>query len=143
MGIASVTFARGRRYYGALRTILLLSLLLLPSPASADERPRALVPLYVSFAGAQAYDVYSTRAILRAGGYEANPLMGGLVEHPIAFAGVKAGLSVAGIYAGEKLWKTGHRRAAVWYLVGLNAGMIAIDLSNRSVLAQQASRQKR
>ena len=123
-----------------MRTFLLSLALLLPSPASADERPRALVPLYVSFAGAQAYDVYSTRAILKAGGYEANPIMGGLVEHPVAFAGVKAGLTVAAIYAGEKLWKTGHRRAAVWYLVGLNAGMLAIDLSNRSVARALSTR---
>src|SRR5258705_4352047 len=52
-------------------------------------RPSALPAMYVSLAGLQAYDCYSTARRHRVGAIEANPLVGGLVGQPAAFWAVK------------------------------------------------------
>jgi hypothetical protein len=56
------------------------------SRASLEERPGALVPLYVSFGvSAGARHVHSTRALAR-GAVEANPVMKGIAEQRIGHA---------------------------------------------------------
>lgn len=90
--------------------------------APTARRPRALVPLYVSFASLQGLDAHSTTRALDRGAEETNPLMRSLAEHPVGLLAVKAGATTVVIYAGEKMWKR-NRVAAVVFMVAANSAM--------------------
>ena len=90
--------------------------------APTARRPRALVPLYVSFASLQGLDAHSTARALDRGAQETNPLMRSLAEHPVGLLAVKAGATTVVIYAGEKMWKR-NRVAAVVFMVAANSAM--------------------
>jgi hypothetical protein len=99
---------------------------------SAQTRPASLIPLYVSFAAVQGLDFHSTYHGIERGGREANPLLGGVVGSPAAFAAVKAGATVGTIYLAEKLWKR-NRKAAIITMIGANIAYGAIASHNYSV----------
>ena len=98
----------------------------------ASHRPAALVPLYVSFASLQAFDIDSTRKALNRGGLEANPIMRGVVGSPAAFIALKAAMTGATIASNETLWKR-NRAAAVLMMVAMNGAYAAVVAHNYSV----------
>lgn len=80
----------------------------------------ALKSLYASTAIMQGLDVHSTMAVLKHGGGEANPLMGGLVKNKAAFIGVKAAVAAGTIMAARQIGKR-NRVAAIVTLVAINS----------------------
>ena len=97
-------------------------------------RPSALPAMYVSLAGLQAYDGYSTIRGVRNGATEANPLVGGLASQPAAFWTVKALSTVTTIYFAEQLWRQHKRGQAIMTMVVANAVMCAVAAHNMSVI---------
>jgi hypothetical protein len=92
--------------------------------------PALHTTLAASFAGLQALDVATTlRGIGQGRASEANPLMGGLVRHPAALVGVKAGLTAATILSMRGFSKA-HPKAAVFTMLALNAGSALVVRSN-------------
>jgi hypothetical protein len=108
------------------------------SPAASvtsapQQRPRLLVPMYVSFAVLQGLDYSSTTGALRSGaGREANPLMRPIVGNRPAFIAVKAATTVGTIWAAEKLWKK-NRAATVVLMAVMNGAIGAVVAHNMSV----------
>ena len=99
---------------------------------TAERRPGALIPLYVSLVALQGLDVYSTKSALDAGtGREANPAMRGVVHHGPMFVAVKAGATAGVIWASEKMWRK-NRKAAVIFASLVNAAMAGIVANNYS-----------
>ena len=96
----------------------------------APERPPALVPLYVSFAGLQALDIQSTyRALHTPGARESNPLARTMIGSPTALTAFKVATTASFLLATEKMWKK-HRVAAVAFAAAGNAAMAAIVAHN-------------
>jgi hypothetical protein len=95
-----------------------------------EDRPRPLVPLYVSFAALQALDLHSTRAALDRGYAEANPVMAPFVRHRGAALAFKVATTGVTIFAVERLWRREHRTAAVITMIAANAGYAFIVSQN-------------
>ena len=103
---------------------------------SAAHRPASLPILYASGVALQAYDAYSTFAVLKRGGVEANPLMKG-ATHPAVFLAIKGATSALTIAVAERMWrKQGRRKAAVTLLVVTNGVLAIVAAHNASVLRQ-------
>ena len=101
---------------------------------AARRRPLALPSLYAGSVFLQSYDAYSTLSALRNGGTEANPLMKGITKSPVAFIGLKAGVTVMSIMAAERMWKDNNRVGAVLTMVATNGFMAAVAAHNTAVL---------
>jgi len=101
---------------------------------AARRRPLALPSLYAGSVFLQSYDAYSTLSALRKGGTEANPLMKGITKSPVAFIGLKAGVTVMSIMAAERMWKDNNRVGAVLTMVATNGFMAAVAAHNTAVL---------
>jgi uncharacterized protein DUF5658 len=101
---------------------------------AASRRPLALPGLYAGSAFLQGYDAYSTLTALKHGGVEANPLMKGITKSPIAFIGLKAGVTTMSIMAAERMWKDNNRLGAVLTMVASNGFMAVVAAHNASVL---------
>ena len=95
----------------------------------SPRRPRALVPLYLSFGTLQILDTHSTSRALAAGGSEANPLLKGIVENEVGLLAVKAAGTAGVIYASEKLWKK-NKAAAIVFMVAANSAMAWVVQNN-------------
>ena len=95
------------------------------------ERPAALVPLYVTFAGLQALDVHSTKTAVDAGAHEANPMVRGALGNPAALFLLKSGTAVGVVFLTEKLWHH-NRTAAVLTMVLLNSAYATVAAHNYS-----------
>lgn len=112
----------------------------LPAPrpgiaASARQqlaRPRALVPLYVSFAALQGMDAFTTVQALGRGAVEANPLLGGVAGNRGALFAVKASTTAGTIWLSERLWRK-NRVAAIALMAALNGTYAVIVAHNRRV----------
>ena len=104
------------------------------APRIAPRRPLVLPSLYAGSAFLQGYDAYSTLAALKNGGTEANPLMKGITKSPVAFIGLKAGVTMMSIMAAERLWKDNNRLGAVLTMVASNGFMAAVAAHNAAVL---------
>jgi hypothetical protein len=98
------------------------------------RRPLALPSLYAGSVFLQSYDAYSTLSALRNGGTEANPLMTGITKSPVAFIGLKAGVTMMSIMAAERMWKDNNRVRAVLTMVATNGFMAAVAAHNTAVL---------
>jgi hypothetical protein len=94
-----------------------------------QRRPRAMLPLYSSYATLQVLDAHSTTRALDRGAAEANPLMRGVAGRPGGMLAVKAAGTAGVIYAGEKLWKR-NRTAAVIFMVAANSAMALVVQHN-------------
>jgi len=103
-----------------------------PAPV-ATQRPKALVPLYLSFAGLQVVDVHSTWRATNAGAVEVNPLLKGPGEGPIGLLAVKAAGTAALVGVTEHLYKR-NRTAAVLLMVASNAAMTCVVQHNYRVV---------
>lgn len=101
---------------------------------AARRRPLALPSLYAGSVFLQSYDAYSTLSALRNGGTEANPLMQGITKSPVAFIGLKAGVTMMSIMAAERMWKDNNRVRAVLTMVATNGFMAAVAAHNTAVL---------
>ncbi len=102
----------------------------------ALSRPAALPALYVSLAGLQAYDVFSTRQALSSGAREVNPMMSGVVGNPAAFWAVKATVTAGTIFAAERLWKNNNKAAAIALMVASNSVAAIVASRNARTLRQ-------
>lgn len=121
----------------------LLLVLLAPATTRADgdtppdarqhrqrvERPAALVPLYVSFAGLQALDVHATLAAVQNGGREANPVVRSTLDSPVEMLLLKSGAAAGVVLISEKLWRR-NRTAAVITMIALNSAYLTIAANN-------------
>jgi hypothetical protein len=104
------------------------------APRTAPRRPLMLPSLYAGSAFLQGYDAYSTLTALKNGGTEANPLMKGITKSPVAFIGLKAGVTMMSIMAAERMWKDNNRLGAVLTMVASNGFMAVVAAHNASVL---------
>ena len=99
----------------------------------AAKRPAALIPMYASLVTLQALDFVSTsRALSSGAGYEANPVMRGVVGSPAAFLAVKAGTTATTIWIAEK-WRKKHPVRAMVFMASTNAAMAAIVAHNMRI----------
>jgi uncharacterized protein DUF5658 len=101
---------------------------------ATPHRPLVLPGLYASSAFLQGYDAYSTLTALKHGGTEANPLMKGVTKSPVAFIGLKAGVTMMSIMAAERMWKDDNRLGAVLTMVASNSFMAMVAAHNAAVL---------
>ena len=101
---------------------------------AVPRRPLALPALYAGSVFLQSYDTYSTLAALRNGGTEANPLMKGITKSPVAFIGLKAGVTLMSIMAAERMWKDDNRLRAVLTMAATNGFMAVVAAHNTAVL---------
>jgi hypothetical protein len=129
------------------------------SPAAAADRPKltplaadvdwsavpqavrpsrgALLPsLYVSLAGLNAFDAYSTMKGIGRGASEANPLMSGVAGNAAALWAVKGGVTAGSIVLAERLWRQNRKAAAIAVMVASNGVMATVAARNASVLRQ-------
>jgi len=93
-------------------------------------RPLVLPLLYVSFAGLQAFDGYSTSYGINHGAVESNVLLRAAVDHPASLWAVKGAAAVTSIWASERLWRRGRRGEAIAVMVAANAVMAAVAVNN-------------
>jgi hypothetical protein len=95
-----------------------------------------LPALYGMSAALQGFDAYSTLSVLKHGGMEANPVMKGITKSPIAFIGLKAGVTAMSIVAAERMWKNNNRVGAIVTMVVTNGLMSAVAANNAKVLSR-------
>jgi hypothetical protein len=93
-----------------------------PAAPFRQQRPAALVPLYVTFASLQALDAHSTTRALDRGAVEANPMMKGLAGNTAGMLAVKAAATTGVVYSAERIWKR-NKTAAVLFMVAANSAM--------------------
>jgi len=93
------------------------------------ERPRLLVPLYVSFAALQALDAHSTLKAVGRGYVEVNPLVAPSSKNGAAMTAMKVAVTTSVIVASEKLWRH-NRVAAVAAIIAINGAYAAIVAHN-------------
>jgi hypothetical protein len=103
---------------------------------SRDARPGVLPSLYVGLAALHAFDIYSTSTAIRNGGREGNPLMVGIVGHPLAFVAVDSAAAGASIFAAERLWRHRHRAQAIALMAASNGIMAIVAAHNATVLGR-------
>jgi hypothetical protein len=108
-----------------------------PKRAPAPSRGGLLPSLYMSLAGLQAYDALTTMRGLSAGAVEANAVMGGLAQSPIALVAVKSSITAGSILMAEHLWKSGHKAHAIGMMMASNAVMVFVGARNSSVPGPQ------
>ena len=112
-----------------------------PVPAAAKvresvSRPALLTGLYASYAGLQAYDVYSTRQALSRGAREANPLMQAAAGSNAGMIALKASVTVGTIVAAERMWKNNNKMGAIAVLAASNGVAAIVAARNASTLRQ-------
>ena len=90
--------------------------------AASSRRPRALMPLYVSFASLQVLDTHATKTALDRGAVEANPVMRGFTGSAAGMLAVKAAGTAGVVWASERMWRR-NKAAAVVFLVAANSAM--------------------
>jgi hypothetical protein len=98
------------------------------------SRGTALPVLYGILGGLQAYDGWSTVKAVRMGATEANPAIAGVASNAGAMWAVKAGATMASIYAAERLWRRHRRTEAIITMVAVNGAMAMVAAHNASVL---------
>jgi hypothetical protein len=103
-----------------------------PAPSKWTAPPLHMTG-YASFAALQTLDVVSTLQALKVpGAREANPVIAGLVDHPMAFITLKSATTIAVLTSMRQLSKT-HPKAAVLVMAGLNSGYACIVAANLRV----------
>ena|SRR5712692_8018097 len=104
------------------------------SAAPYASRGPILPVLYGTLAGLQAYDGWSTVRATTHGASEANPFMAGVAGNSGAMWAVKAGSTMASIYAAESLWRRHRRAEAILVMVAVNGAMATVAVRNASVI---------
>ena len=93
------------------------------------ERPRLLIPMYVSFAALQAMDAHSTMKAIDRGYGEVNPLVAPSTRNGAAMAAMKVAVTASVIACTERLWRH-NRVAAVVTMIAVNGAYAAIVANN-------------
>jgi len=120
-----------------MRFILPLALVLFAAPAFAEDRPKALPPLYFSFAALQVADIHTTIRALDNGAVEANPLLKGIADSPVKLGLVKVAGTAALFTASEALWRKGKKKTAIVLMIAGNVGMTAVVYRNYQIGGQR------
>jgi hypothetical protein len=107
----------------------------LPIVKVPEARPAILPALYVSLAGLQAFDIYSTRAGLARGAAEVNPLVAPVAGDTTGMIVLKTVSTGTTIMLTEHLWHR-NRTAAILTMVAANSVMALIAANNARVLHQ-------
>jgi hypothetical protein len=102
----------------------------------STSRPGLLAALYASYAGLQAYDVYSTRQALSRGAREANPLMQGAAGSHAGMIALKASVTVGTMVAAERMWKNNNKAGAIAVLIASNSVAAIVAARNARTLRQ-------
>jgi hypothetical protein len=102
------------------------------SRSASSKRPAALVPLQVSFALLQAFDVHSTMRALANGGVEANPVVASFVDKPAALFVLKGATTASVLYFTSRIAKH-NRTAAIVTMIGLNCGYGLVAWHNYAI----------
>lgn len=100
-------------------------------------RGTLLPSLYVSLAGLNAYDAYSTTKGYSAGATETNNVLRAAASRPAVMWAIKGGITAGSIVVAERLWRTHHRVHAVGMMVLTNSLMTVVAVRNSSVLRNQ------
>jgi hypothetical protein len=103
-------------------------------PSTAPSRGNLLPVLYVSLAGLNIFDAYTTRTGLSHGAVEANPLMHAVAGNSAALWAIKGGATAASIFFAERLWRQHRRAEAIAVMVVSNGVMAGVAARNASVL---------
>ena len=85
--------------------------------------------LFAAIVAANALDVGSTRWAIAQGAHEANPLYGSHPHEAVMYT-VKSAATVVELAEVRHLWRTGHRRAAIWTTIGVVALNTAVGAHN-------------
>ena len=112
------------------RAFMLSALLLAAAPAQA-QNVRYLHPITAAL---QFEDFRTTRAALKLGAVEANPVMRWCAPRTPCLATVKSFTALSIIAAGEQLRAQGHKRGAFWLTVLLNSVQLVVNVNNYSTL---------
>ena len=104
---------------------------LAPQVDDAPEpvRPAALPALYASLGAMQIWDVYSTRAALKAGAREVNAAAAPFAQSTGSMLGLKAAATAGTIFFAERLWKK-HKTTAIVMMVAINGATAAVAMRN-------------
>jgi predicted anti-sigma-YlaC factor YlaD len=100
-----------------------------PGESGRSDRPAALVPLYVAFAGLQVLDGHSTLNAVGVGARETNPLMRQALGNTAGMIALKSGTAVGVVMLTEKLWPR-NRAAAVLTMIAINSAYATIAAHN-------------
>jgi hypothetical protein len=115
------------------RIVDLRAIVVTPAPPPTfvpkADRPSILPVLYVTLGVTQAWDVYSTRAALKAGAREANPATAVFSANTGAMIGLKAATTAGTILFTERMWKK-NKVAAIIMLVAVNGATAAVSMHN-------------
>jgi hypothetical protein len=98
--------------------------------------------LHVSFAALQGLDVYSTIHAVGQGGREANPVLQGVANKPMALVAIKTGMTAAIIYATDRIWRK-KPRTALTLMIVQNAAYMIVVAHNYRVSSQPRPRSRR
>ena len=105
-----------------------------PVHVGRPTRGAVLPALYVSLAGLNAFDAYSTSKGPSNGAVEANPVMRSTARHPAVMWAAKSGVTAVSIALAERLWRQDRRAAAITTLIVSNALAGFAAVNNASVL---------
>jgi Domain of unknown function (DUF5658) len=105
--------------------------------SGTTTRGSLLTSLYVSLAGLNAFDAYTTSKGIALGATESNGLMRGAAGSPAVMWAIKGGVTGGSILMSERLWRSGRRVEALATMVAANALMVAVGARNGAVLAGQ------
>jgi hypothetical protein len=113
---------------------LILIFLLLPTLSSAQDRPKLLTTLYITYATAQALDIDSTHRAISVGKNEGNKFMAGCVAHGLSCTiPVKSIVTLGTIYLVDKTIRSKSSQAAIALMIGLNLSQWLITGNNYNV----------
>jgi hypothetical protein len=110
----------------------------LPPVTFGHQSRGGLLPgLYVSLAGLNAFDAYTTSKGLSRGAAESNPMMRALAGNQTTLWVVKGGVTAGSIFIAERLWKKHQKGRAIAVMLATNGMMAAVSVRNASILRQQ------
>lgn len=101
----------------------------LPPDRPATDSSRTLTSLQISFGALQVLDVFSTVRGVNHGMSEANPLMRGLVRHPVAMAAVKGGAAATTIFLVRHVARK-NRVAGIAIMAAVNTALSVVVVRN-------------
>ena len=108
-----------------------------PVTFGQPSRGGVLPALYVSLAGLNAFDAYTTSKGLSRGASESNAVMKAVAGNQAGLWAVKGGVTASSIFIAERLWRGHHKPQAVAVMIITNGMMAAVSARNASVLRQQ------
>ena len=103
-----------------------------PSPWASKPLQKSL---FATYAMLQVLDVVSTTHAINSGnGVEANPMVGDLASHPVAFAATKGAMTASTLFLMHRVGKK-HPKAAVITMIAFNIGYSYVVSRNFQIAA--------